>query len=157
MFPLLNGNIYDDDNTIVETNITPWELTTRLRNIQIGGESPFERGTGVPDDFGFGIWGTTSATINSAQFINSDGNKQEITDESQKDVTFNQYAIYCPLKTGQYIFRITMFNSKTKKRQTLSISQSSFGGNKNYVMTLSNAKGEKVDDLRFTIFLTKLG
>ena len=82
LLPLLNGNIYDNGNAIMEKNITPWELTTRLRNIEIGGESPFERGDTVPPDFGFGLWGTTSATINAAQFINSDGNKQEIIDES---------------------------------------------------------------------------
>lgn len=82
IIPLLNGNIYGNGNAILETNITPWELTTKLRNLEIGGESPFKRGTDVSEEFGFGLWGTTSATINQEHFIDNDDNKQEITDES---------------------------------------------------------------------------
>jgi len=41
IIPLLNGNIYDGGNSIVETNITPWELTTRLKTLKIDDESPF--------------------------------------------------------------------------------------------------------------------
>jgi len=47
-----------------------------------------------------------------------------------------------------------MFNTRTKKKQSLSI----FGGaNKNHVMMLDEAKGEMVGNLKFTIFLARLG